>query len=149
MIVTVKKVFKKQKKDGSGDYDVATLVDENGKEHTFGIWEDKHLYVEGNVLDINTEKKGNFLNITSVESASAELAEKVDTLKIIATEPVPVDKIRVDKKPESDGRNRSFALAYAKDYHCARIRAGVIKDIPESEIIATAILFESYLDKGG
>ena len=74
-----------------------------------------------------------------------ELAQKVDV-----TKPVPVKEIRVDKKPDvGNGKNRSFALAYAKDYHSARIRAGIVKDVTEAHIIATAILFESYLDKGG
>ncbi len=143
MLVTVKWVGKKQKKDGSGDYDAATLVDERGKDKTFGIWDNKQLYIEGAVLEVVIEKNdAGFQNIVSVESANKELAAKVD-----ATKPVPVEEIRTDKK--SDGKNRSFALSYSKDYHCARIRAGAVKDIPESEIIATAILFESYLDKGG
>ena len=80
MLVTVKWVGKKHKKDGSGEYDVTTLVDENGTEQTFGIFQDKQLYVEGNVLEIETEKKGNFLNIVSVESASTKIAQRVDTI---------------------------------------------------------------------
>lgn len=142
MLVTVKWVGKKPKKGGSGEYDATILVDEKGHESTFGIFQDKQLYVEGAVLDITVEKKGNFWNIVSVKSAKKEPAVKVDV-----TKPVPVESFRTDRK--GNGQNRSFALSYAKDYHCARIRAGVIKDIPESKIIATAILFESYLDKGG
>ncbi|KKN62154.1 hypothetical protein LCGC14_0514330 [marine sediment metagenome] len=125
MIVTVKKVFKKQKKDGSGEYDAATLVDENGQEKTFGIFQDKQFYVEGNVLEVVIEKndKG-FQNIVSVESAKDKQAEKVNVTKPVPTKSLIEEAEKhgtVEFKVEGEElrKIRSMSAAYSKDWLCS------------------------------
>ena len=61
-------------------------------------------------------------------------------------DPMPEDTPKETGQHKSDGKNRSFALSYAKDIGVAKVRAG--KSTSAFEIIETAVLFESYLDNG-
>ncbi len=50
-------------------------------------------------------------------------------------------------KPESritDGKNKSYALSYAKDIACAMIKSG--KEMSAAKVIDVAKVFERYLD---
>ena len=49
-------------------------------------------------------------------------------------------------RPKSDGKNRSFALSYAKDWCIAQVNGG--KDLKVMDVITVAVAFESYLDNG-
>ena len=136
MIIEVVEVKIRKGTGSKGDW-VNTSLKATDKKWYSTFCEGAEHITKGNRIDIDpTQNEQGYWNFESFT-----IVDKVD-----AKEPVPVEKIRVDR---GDSKNRAFSLSYAKDYHCARIRAGVVKDIPETEIIATAILFESYLDKGG
>lgn len=47
---------------------------------------------------------------------------------------------------KTDGKNRSFALAYAKDWCIAQNVLG--KELKVTDVISCAVLFESYLENG-
>lgn len=57
-----------------------------------------------------------------------------------------IDRAREEVRPKSDGKNRSFALSYAKDIAVAKIMMG--GEMTPAHILTTATLFESYLDNG-
>lgn len=63
------------------------------------------------------------------------------------TEPTQEEKEAAVKPTISgEGKNRSFALSYAKDIACAKIRAG--KQTSAYDVLDVAVLFEAYLDSG-
>lgn len=49
-------------------------------------------------------------------------------------------------KSELNGKNRAFALSYAKDIAVARIMMG--GTITPAQVLTNAVIFESYLENG-
>lgn len=95
-----------------------------------GLWNSLGKNATGTV---SFEKKGIFRNITAFETAEEGIAKispkPPDTP---APEPLP------PKKWQADGKNKAFALSYAKDL-------AVADKITGSQIIFTAEMFNQYL----
>jgi len=80
-------------------------------------------------LRITKQKKGQYWNVVAVELVKDALEKKA------------IEKVKVQM---DEGKNRSYALAYAKDIAVAKIMMG--GSSTPAEIITIARLFESYLD---
>jgi len=70
--------------------------------------------------------------------------EETTTKEIIPEKPTP----KPQPKPlTTDGKNKSYALSYAKDIACAMIKSG--KEMSTVKVIDVAKLFEDYLEGKG
>ena len=131
-LVTVKSTEQKMSAKNT-PYLSVVLTDEKGKDATFSIFDQStwELYSDGAPLQIEMEKQGNFWNITKAEPVK-------DVFKQEAMKEV--------RQEANDGKSRAFALSYAKDFHIARMQAGVETGV--INVLRTAKIFEDYLETG-
>ena len=105
------------------------------------------LLIPGNAIEITW---GTYNNIPFVQDFVV-VGEAGEVTKLA---PEPSEKvlpeheevIREARASVSEGKNRSFALSYAKDWCISKVQGG--EDIKTFDVLAVAKIFESYLDTG-
>jgi len=102
-----------------------------GKETFSNIFDEAkwHLCGANLAVRLHGEPSGKWWNVIDVEAISNVFEQEA------------AKKVAVQM---SDGKNRSYALSYAKDWCIACKQAG--EDVKTAHIISIATIFESYLD---
>jgi hypothetical protein len=96
-------------------------------------------------VEVTKEQNGKYWNIIEVKLVSPKTQETPQDAPQGQTKPVSAQTKGII--PES--RNKSFAIAYAKDVMVAKITAGLIKEINKVEVdkcIKLAEEFRAYMD---
>ncbi len=152
MIVTIKNA--EVTTGDYGEYVKVTGVDGTGKEVSKNVSEKFRgkwgLLVDGATLEFKmVESKDNKWQITDILPVGDQLPAPVKTPQT----PLPKETqaqinedVPLPPSHKSDGKNRSFALAYAKDWCIAQVQGG--KDLKVMDVITVATVFESYLENG-
>ncbi len=129
--------------------DIATTDDgiefiKDDKEHLYRNWKNElrgRLHAGDNVTIAGEWKQGakrKYFNIDKILDGSEQPSDKVL--------PEHQEIIKEARASVSEGKNRSFALSYAKDWCIAKLQSG--ETIKTLDVLVVAKLFESYLDTG-
>ncbi len=87
--------------------------------------------------------KGNTVEEEKPKTVSSAPQSKSEPSVAVSSTPIP----KQESKPSfSDGKNRSYALSYAKDYVIAGKQSG--EKLTIIDVLLYAKIFESYLDSG-
>jgi len=115
-----------------GEY-LRVYYDDSGKEKFTNVFDQAlwNLFGDGLAVRLHLEKEGNWFNVKGAEAISNVF--KQEAVKNVTAQ-------------MSDGKNRSFALSYAKDWCIAQLSQGVKLTI--YDVVVGAKIFESYLDTG-
>ena len=121
-------------------YGDLVAIDENGKEHKVKAKRDWlwNMFTPGTVVSAGI---ASYMNREYI--AAAKISDQAPPVVKEAVQEGGVITSIVNK---SSGKNRSFALAYAKDIGVALIQSG--KSTNASTIIALAKDFDEYLETG-
>ena len=134
--IVVQSTEQKMAKNGNPYLEV---VDQDGKK--YGIFDQAkwNLFGVNAAVNLIGEYKGQFFNVSGVESMRDALPVVKTAAETLVTPSEPISK-------PTSGKNRAFALSYAKDWCIAQNQKG--KELRVTDVISAAVLFEGYLENG-